>query len=200
MNRIVSFFGSAIAAGFFVLLPAVLVVLVLAEVVGILSGIVTPFAAMLPVEELGGVEIATIVAVVLLLLLLLLVGLIVKSQLGQDLWHAIESRLFKPLPGYSLVKSLTQRFAGESLDRRFAPAVVKLSEGVETIAFVVETHDDDSVTVMVPLAPTPTIGNIYHLESGRVREVDASMGYAVNAVMQWGIDSKALFEKRRSST
>lgn len=200
MNRIFSFFSSKIAAGFFVLLPVVLVVLVLAEVVGILSGLVAPFAAMLPVEELGGFEIATIVATLLLLLILLLVGLIVRSRLGRDLWHAIENRLFKPLPGYSLVKSLTQRLAGESLDSRFAPAVVTLSEGVETVAFIVETHDDDSVTVMVPFAPTPTIGNIYHLEGERVREVDASMGYVVNTVMQWGIDSKALFDNGRSST
>ena len=196
MQKVFGYLGSAIAAGFFVLLPVVLVLFVLIEVVDILAGLVAPVAEMLPVDELGGVAVATIVAMLLVLLVLLCVGVLMKSKLGHEFWHAIENKLFKSLPGYTLIKSLTQRFAGESLDKSFAPAVVTLNEGVETVAFIVETYDDGSYTVMVPFAPTPTIGHVYHLAADRVREVDASMGYAVNTVMQWGIDSRKLFEKR----
>jgi uncharacterized membrane protein len=196
MQKIFGYLGSAVAAGFFVLLPVVIVVLVLIEVVEILTGLVAPLSEMLPVDELGGVAVATIVAIVLVLLALMCVGMLMKSKLGHAIWHAVEAKVFQPLPGYTLIKSLTQRFAGESLDKTFAPAVVTLNEGVETVAFIVETYDDGSCTVMVPFAPTPTIGNIYHLSADKVREVDASMGYAVNTVMQWGIDSRELFEKR----
>ena len=196
MKRFVEFFASTIGGGFFVLLPVILVVLVLMEAVDILAALVTPITEMLPIEELGGVGIATVVAIVLVLLTLFLVGLSLKSALVQGLWSAFERKVLKPLPGYSLIKGLTQRFAGESLDKRFAPAVVTLSEGVETVAFIVETYEDGSFTVMVPFAPTPTIGNIYHLAGDKVRVVDASMGYAVNTVMQWGIDSRELFERR----
>ena len=196
MKRILSFLASAIGAGFFVLLPVVLVVFIVLETVDVLAGLVTPITEMLPIDELGGFGIATVVAFLLVLLILLLVGMVMKSRLGHDLWHAFENKVFKPLPGYTLVKSLTQRFAGDSLDERFAPAVVTLTEGVETVAFIVETYEDGSRTVMVPFAPTPTIGNIYHVAGDKVREVDASTGYAVNTVMQWGLDSRKLFERK----
>jgi len=71
---------------------------------------------------------------------------------------------------------------------------VTLSEGVQTPAFIVEEHDNGSFTVLVPFAPTPTIGLIYHLAADRVRKADTTMGDAVNCVMQWGVDSKRLFE------
>ena len=76
------------------------------------------------------------------------------------------------------------------------PVILVVLVLMETVAFIVESYENGSFTVMVPFAPTPTIGNIYHLAGDKVRVVDASMGYAVNTVMQWGIDSRKLFERK----
>jgi uncharacterized membrane protein len=194
MKKLTSFVTSTIAGGFFVLLPVVLVALVIIEVVGVLAGLAVPIAELLPVDELGGIGMATIVAIAMLLLILFVTGLILKSQTVRRLWHGLEKRLLQPLPGYPLIKSLTQRFAGSTEGSRFAPAIVNLSDGLETPGFIVETHDSGKVTVLVPFAPTPTLGTIYHVDPARVRPAGTSMGEAVNCVMQWGIDSKRLFE------
>jgi uncharacterized membrane protein len=195
MKRMFGFLASRIAAGFVLLLPVVLVLLVLAQLVTTVVDLVAPITELLPVDSLGGVGIATIVAILLVLAVLFIAGLLLRSRAGQVLFQAFERRALAPLPGYPLVKSLTQRFAGESMDKRFAPAAVTLAEGLETVGFIVEQHEDGSYTVMVPIAPTPTLGNVYHLHGDRVREVEVPMTYAVNAVMQWGIDSRKLFER-----
>lgn len=57
-----------------------------------------------------------------------------------------------------------------------------------------DQHDDGGFTVLVPTAPTPSLGVLYYAPRERVRLLDVPLGTAVSSVMHWAIDSKALFQ------
>ena len=105
----------------------------------------------------------------------------------------VEGALLNRLPGYQLLKTVSQRLGGMEDGTLFSAALADL-HGTEARAFVfiVEDHDDGRYTVLVPNAPTPNVGTLYVLPSERVTRLSAPAGSAVNCFMQWGIGSKRL--------
>jgi len=194
MKRIVEFVKTTAIGGFFVMLPVALVLFLLLELVGIAVLITEPVTENLPVETLGGIEIATVVAVLLILAACFVTGLAMRTQIGVLLGQLIERFGLNRIPGYTLLKSLTWSFAGIQEGTTFSVAVATIRDS-DVLGFIVEEHDNGDFTVFVPTAPTPTIGTVYCLKREKVRKLDVSMGKAVECIMHWGIGSKALFAK-----
>jgi uncharacterized membrane protein len=68
---------------------------------------------------------------------------------------------------------------------------VRLQEGgAEAMALVIERNENDTCTVFVPLAPTPTLGSIYVIPNERMRLLDIPATSMLNCVMQWGIGTR----------
>jgi len=192
------FIKATIAGGFFVLLPVVLIWLILVEVMDIAVAMVSPFAELLPVEELGGVAIARVVAVVAILLVCFVTGAILLTPVGTAIGGWFRRVVLERIPGYTLIRSLTLRFSGTAEGTQFAPAMITTSPGVQEIAFIIEEHGSGSFTVFVPLAPTPTIGSVRHVDREHVTRLNASMGTVVNCVMQWGVGANEIFEQHEA--
>jgi uncharacterized membrane protein len=198
MKAVLQFLKATIAGGFFVLLPVVLVWLILVEAMEISLALVTPFAELLPVEELGGVGIARIVAVLAILLACFVTGALLKAAVGKTVIGWFQRAVLEKIPGYTLIRALTRRFSGTAEGTRFAPAMISTSPGVKEIAFIIEEHDHGACTVLVPLAPTPTIGLVRHVDRAHVTRLNASMGSVVNCIMQWGIGASDVIAQHRA--
>ncbi len=194
MNRIVEFFKTTIVGGLFVILPVALVLFLLIELVGVVLLITSPVTKLLPVETLGGIEIATLIAILLILATCFITGLIMRTQIGVRSRELVERIGLNRLPGYTLVKSLTQSFAGAMEGSTISVAIATIRD-CEVLAFIVEEHDNGDYTVFVPTAPTPTIGTIYFLKREKVRKLDVPMAAGVDCIMQWGVGSKSLLAK-----
>ena len=200
MKTVMQFVKATIAGGFFVLLPVVLIWLILVEIVDLAVGLVTPFAEALPVDELGGVAIARVVAVAAILLVCFLTGAVLQTGIGTAIGGWFRRTILERVPGYTLIRSLTLRFSGTAEGVEFAPAMIETSPGVQEIAFIIEEHDNGSSTVFFPLAPTPTIGSVRHVDRAHVTRLNASMGSVVNCVMQWGIGADEIFEQQEAGS
>ncbi|UCG13509.1 MAG: DUF502 domain-containing protein [Deltaproteobacteria bacterium] len=193
MRGFIDFIKTTIVGGIVVVLPVALATLVLTQAITALGALVEPLTDDLPVKTLGGIGVATLSAILLICAICFITGLLIRtriSAIGRD-W--VEKRLLNRLPGYTIVKSLTQRFSGmEGVE--FAPALVDL-HGADThaLALLVEEHDDGNYTVFLPLAPTPTIGQVYVIPPEKVKKIDAPLGRVLNSIMQWGVESKELF-------
>ena len=61
---------------------------------------------------------------------------------------------FERIPGYALLRSLTQQLAGQGKENVWKPAMVEIEEALVP-AFIIEVHDDGRFTVFVPSVPTP---------------------------------------------
>jgi uncharacterized membrane protein len=170
-----------------------LIVLLLAEAVEMVAGISTPIAEQLPVEALGGVEVARLVALALIALACFLAGALLRTRFGAWSTAQVERAIFDRLPGYSLLRSVTRRFGGAEESALFSAALADLhGSEARVFVFIVEEHEDGSFTVLVPNAPTPSVGTLYLLPQRRVQRLAVPPATAVNTFMQWGIGSKSL--------
>jgi uncharacterized membrane protein len=178
---------SALVGGLLVLLPIYLAVLLLVKAMQGAARFVQPFVHLLP-ESIPGER---ILSLLLVLAVCFLVGLVVRTGPGRAARDRFEKSVLDRIPGYELVRSLTQQFAGRSNTQEWKPALAELEDALVP-AFIVETLDDGRCTVLVPSIPTPLAGAVYILPPERVHPVDVPFAQAVRSIAQWGSGSKNL--------
>ena len=130
MKNTFSYLKSIIVDGFLVILPVVIVGLIFAEIYAVIYGLADAVEALLPVKSLGGIDIAIFLTVAIILLICLIIGLIARTKLGQNIGSWFEKNIFMRLPGYKLLKSLSDRFTGAQSSEHFKPGVFKNEAGV----------------------------------------------------------------------
>ncbi len=196
MRGLVNFLKATIAGGFFVVLPVAFVVFLLGQTIDALVGLVAPIAEDLPFREVGGVGVATLLSALIVLAFCFITGLLISTRVGEFGRNWIERKLLNRLPGYTIIKNLTRRFSGIE-GTEFAPALVDLyGASTRSLAFIVEEHENGSYAVFVPLAPTPTIGQVHLVPHEKVSRIQAPLGAVLNSIMQWGVESRELFTSR----
>lgn len=94
-----------------------------------------------------------------------LVGLAVRTGWGDRSKRSADRILLEKIPGYTLLRGFSGRFAGREESEAFAVALVEIEEGLVP-AFVIEQHEDGRYTVMVPSVPTPMAGRLARSSAG----------------------------------
>jgi uncharacterized membrane protein len=178
---------SSVVAGLLVLAPIYLAVLLVLKAVSSLSKVIGPLAKLLP----GWLPGAQVLSLLLVLIVCYLTGLALRTRLGHATWEQIEKSLFQKIPGYPLLRSLTQRLAGESEGRAWRPALAEIEDALVP-AFIIEELSDGRLTVFVPSVPTPFAGAVYILNPNRVHPLNVPFTQAVSVVSRWGSGSKDL--------
>jgi uncharacterized membrane protein len=112
--------------GFIAIVPVYLAILLLVKAMGSVAGLVKPVAAMLP-DWLPAVN---LMALLFVMFICFLVGMIVQTPFGRSLREQIERSLFERIPGYALLRSLTQQLTGESRENVWKPALVEIEEAL----------------------------------------------------------------------
>jgi uncharacterized membrane protein len=182
-----SFFTSTLVSGLIIVVPAYLAVLLLLKAMGSVIGLVRPFARLLP----DWMPAANILALLLLLVGCFLVGAAVHTAAGRAARERIEKSLFSRLPGFALLRSLTQQLAGYGEEKVWKPAMVEIEDALVP-AFIIEELNDGRMTVFVPSVPTPLAGAVYVLDRQRVHPLDIPFTQAVSAISRWGAGSSEL--------
>jgi uncharacterized membrane protein len=196
MTNLIDFLKTTLRGGFFVVLPIVIVILVIIEAVDLLIVVFSPITELLPVDEIGGIEVATAVAVLILLLMCFLIGLAMKMPIGVRFGSWLNHTVFSRIPGYTMVKELTQGFSGDAAERSLLqPAVVTMPLESLVLAFIIEEHNNGDFTIFIPAVPTPNIGRIEYVHADRVRKLDVPASSVANSMMQWGVGSGAWFHR-----
>ena len=130
-------------------------------------------------------------SLLLVIILCFLIGAAVRTPAGRAIRERIEKSLFERIPGYALLRSLTQRIAGKDEERAWKPALVEIEEALVP-AFIIEELDDGRFTVFVPSVPTPFAGAVYVLAPERVHPLDVPFTQALQSISRWGSGSKEL--------
>ena len=194
MKKMADFIKTTLLGGFLVLLPIVAVLALIGIAVATVINIVTPIVGKLPIKTVGGLALATILAVFLLLAFCFLAGLFFQMQIGRLAQKWLENFLLQRLPGYVMFKNLTRQLAGQA-GIEFAPALVDLyGSEARVLGLIVEEHADGKFTIFVPISPTATLGQVYLLPHTKVERLQARFVDVVNCLTQWGIESKKLFQ------
>jgi uncharacterized membrane protein len=184
-----------LVSGLIIVIPVYLAVLLLLKAMGSVMGLVRPFARLLPDWLPAG----NILALLLLLIVCFLVGAAVRTAAGRAARERLEKSLFSRLPGFALLRSLTQQFAGYGEDKVWKPALVEIEDALVP-AFIIEELDDGRMTVFVPSVPTPLAGAVYVLDRQRVHILDVPFTQAVSAISRWGAGSNELVAAMQRGT
>ena len=186
------FITSTLVGGLLIVVPAYLAVLLLLKGMKSAATLVRPFAALLP----DWVPAENLFSLLLVLIICFIVGVAVRTRSGRAVRERMEVALFGRLPGYGLIKSLTQRLSGASEETAWTPALIELEDALVP-AFIIETLDDGRLTVFVPSVPTPLAGAVYVLSADRVHILDVPFTQAIRSISRWGSGSSDLVAAMR---
>ena len=187
MKQRLMFFGSSLLAGFLIVVPIYLAVLLLLKVMRSVVSLVRPVALLLP----ESVPAEMLLSLLLVLVICLVIGMLVRTRIGGLIRERMETTLFERIPGYALIRSLTQQLAGSSHEKVWKPAFVEIEEGLVP-AFIIEEFEDGRYTVFVPSIPTPLAGAVYILDRKRVHPLDVPFTAALRTISRWGSGSREL--------
>jgi uncharacterized membrane protein len=183
------FLKTTLIGGLLVVLPVgIVVVLVLRSVVTVREAL-TPVIAHLHLPTLF----PGLLAGLIVLAVCFVTGLVVQTRIGKRIGLALEQGMLERLPGYVLLKSLSQRAVAGAEGTSVAPALFETDDGLLP-AFVVEWHQGGTCTVFVPAVPTPAVGALYIAPQEKVHTVDVPVKKLVQCVTQWGVGSEALLK------
>ena len=187
MRKSCELIARALVSGLLILVPFYLAVLLLLKATQSVVALVKPFAMLLP----DWFPAEHVLSLLLVLIVCFLVGVAVRTPTGRAIRERIEKTLFERLPGYALLRSLTQRLAGQGEENVWKPALAEIEDALVP-AFIIEELEDGRFTIFVPSVPTPFAGAVYILSRERVHPLDIPFTQAVQSVSRWGSGSKEL--------
>ncbi len=181
MKNLLTFAFGRIVAGLVVVAPVYLACLLLLKGMKTLLGLMAPVAKMLP----NSVQAENLIALILVLVICFFVGLAVRTRIGRAIRNRLDRSLFQKIPGYALLRSLTQRLAGETQGQAWDAALIEIEDALVP-GFIIEELVDGRFTVFVPSVPTPMAGAVYVLTADRVHRLDVPFTQAVTTISKWG--------------
>jgi uncharacterized membrane protein len=187
MKKLSEFVLGRLVAGALVVAPTYLAALLVLKGIKSLAGIMKPFAQLLP-KWLPGDQ---VLSLLLVLVGCFLIGAALRTRTGYWLWNRLEKSFFDRMPGYALIRSLTQRLAGADREAAWKPALAEVEEALVP-AFIIEELEDGRFTVFVPSIPTPLAGAVYILSAERVHPLNVPFTQAIKTISRWGSGSKDL--------
>lgn len=184
MEKLREFIKSTLVGGLLVLLPVGIFVYVLMWAFNLIVQAIAPLTKLVMKTSAAQGVVADIIAIGLLIWVCFLVGMFVRTRLGKWIYAALESRLLKKTPGYSMIKETVSQFLGNKQSPFSSVALARIF-GNDTLAsvFITDTHEDGSYTVFMPTGPNPTSGNIYHLAAANVFPVDVPVEDAMRSII-----------------
>jgi uncharacterized membrane protein len=187
------FLKTTIIGGTTFLLPAALVVFILAYALRLVKRLAAPISHSLKLDQLGdlaGIGAATVLSVLVLVLISFAAGIAARTAIGGRLSRWSEASLLGRLPHYQLIKSMAEGLAHIEGSSGLKPALVSIEDGWQ-IGYLLEKLENDWVAVFLPQAPTPMSGNIMYFPISRVRTLDITMVQAMSIVKAIGVGSGA---------
>jgi len=193
MEESLIFVAKTLGRGLLIVIPIYLALLLMLKAMSSVAKLVRPLSQIFP----DWVPAEKALSLLLVLVICFLIGLAVRSRQGQRVHELTEKTLFERIPGYAVLRSLTNRMAGDENDVAWRPAFAEIEEALVP-AFIIEEFEDGRYTVFVPSIPTPLAGAVYVLEARRVHPVDVPLTQQLRVVARWGSGAKSLVAAMRT--
>ena len=193
--RLRKFFFTTLIGGFTVVLPIYIFIVLIQLIFGFVTTILEPVTKMIPFRNDTNTFIINLIAFFIIIGAFFIIGLIIRTQIGKNLFQYIEEEWFLRLPYYSIIKSTVEQFS----DRKKMPfskvvLVDVYNNQTRMIGFITSEHPSGNYTVFVPTGPNPTNGFIYLLKKEQVEFVKVKTEDAMRMIIGVGAGSSELFD------
>lgn len=196
MSRSLKPVTTTLIGGVVFLLPLIVVLTVLGQGLALMAGVAQPLAAMFPNRQIGGVALASLVAVLLLVLLCYAAGLLARAALGRALSASLEDRLQTLYPRYTIIKGMGQALGVHGVKSSLKTVLVTFDDH-QVLAVEVERVPDGRVVVFLPSAPDPWSGSVVLVSHERVTAVQIEIGALHRSLRSIGRGSAELLNTTR---
>ena len=187
MKSLAELTKTTLVGGLLVVLPIYLSILLLLKTLATIFALLSPVTAAIP----AGTQFRQIFAILIVLAVCMVAGAVVRTRAGRRARRMLERSVLSKIPGYSLVRGLTERVSGEEREGAFQPALVEIEDALSP-GFIIEELEDGRYTVLVPSVPTPAAGALFILPKERVHPLDVPFTQAVTVISKWGAGAGAL--------
>lgn len=182
-NRVQFVLTTAIG-GIVFLVPLVILGVVLVKAVGVMMIIAQPMADFLPIDSIGGVALANILALLAVILLCFLAGLLARQALASTFVRQLESKVLVNLPGYIMIKNLVSGF-DPSRAEGLKPVLVQLGTA-ERVGYEVQKLEDGRSTIFLPSSPNPFSGIAQVLPPEQIVYLDVPVKRIIEVAENFG--------------
>lgn len=198
MKNTMSFIRTTLLGGLLVILPVTIVLTVFGWIYLKVTSWIQPLTNIV-VDAVGlGEFVADIVVILIIAWVCFVIGLAVKTGMGRFIHNKLESKVLKIAPGYTMVKETLLQFLGRKKSPFSRVALVQIFENsTMATAFITDEHNDGSYTVFVPTGPNPTSGQIFHVRSEFVHQINIGIEEAMRTIISCGAGSDRLIEASR---
>ena len=172
---------TTLIGGLLVVLPIYLSILLLAKSLSAIVALLSPVTAAIP----AGAQFRQLIAILIVLVVCFVAGIVVRTGPGLRAKNMFERSVLEKIPGYALVRGLTERVSGDTREGAFRPALVEIEEALAP-GFIIEELEDGRYTVLVPSVPTPAAGSLLIVARDRVHPLDVPFTQAVKVISKWG--------------
>ena len=147
-------------AGFFFLLPVIVVLIIITKAFGALTSVGAKLAAMFGLKTIVGLAGTSVFTGLLMIAICLACGLLVRVAFVSAVGNAVEAWLAQYIPGYATYKAMAE----EKLQHKvrllpYQAALIRLGDHWRP-AYVIEQDRDGNSVVFVPEAPDTSRGNV----------------------------------------
>jgi uncharacterized membrane protein len=180
-----NFIKTTIIGGLVFMVPVVIFVVVFSKAYKIMMRVAEPIGALIPIDYVGGVALANILAVLAIALVCFMAGLIAKSGLARKAYRSLDSTLLA-IPGYAFIKGFTDSMDdSEEAAQSMLPVIVRFDDNGQ-IGFEVERQEGGDVVVYLPGAPNPWSGSVAYFSEDRVKRLDITVSQAIRYIRELG--------------
>jgi uncharacterized membrane protein len=190
---------TTIIGGIIFLIPIAIFVAVIGQGLKIAGGVAKPVAAALPVDMIGGVAVAHVLAIALLLLICFVAGLLARLALARRAVGALEANVLSRVPAYALLKAKTQSMLSADDIEGMSVVVVRFDDSWQ-IGFEIERIEGGKVALFLPGSPDPWSGSVCVAEEDRVTPLDLPVAAVAKMVRRLGRGANEALRDRLRST
>ncbi len=193
MKKIISFIKTTIIGGLFFIIPIFLVIILIVKIVVTFRKIIAPVADKINVSFFGEEIASRLIAIILFVLLCFIAGIFARAKNASRFKDWVEDHILSNIPGYTLVKGMTEAAVG--LESKNLKDVVLVNiEEVWQIGFLMERIDDQLNVVFIPGAPNPMAGDVVLVKWDRLKMLNIDDINVMKLYRRLGNNSKKILE------
>ena len=183
-NKGIQFFATTIIGGLLFLVPVVFLGFVLTKAVGFMMIIAKPMADFVPVDSVGGVALANLIAIAAVIIVSFFAGLIARNALASGFIKSLESKFLMKIPGYSIVKGIKGGFDKDDTNH-FKPVALALGSA-ERVGFEIQKLPDGRSMIFIPSVPNSFSGITQVLPADQITYLDVPMTAVMELSERYG--------------
>jgi uncharacterized membrane protein len=187
------FITTTVIGGIVFLVPLVFLVFVLGKAIGFMMVVAEPMAAWIPVDSVGGIALANLIAIVCVIFISFIAGLIARHTVAAGFVRSLETAVLSKIPGYQMIKGIKSGFDPAETEG-MKPVALQLGSA-ERIGLEIQQLKDGRSMVYIPSAPSAWSGVTQILPAEQITYLDVPVTRVLDLTDKYGYGVEDLLNK-----